>query len=112
VRPVTAQDRLTSREAADRLTSREAADTIGVTVQTVLGHAQAGWLPGMLEAGIWRFEPADVHAFADERQRWVSWARAAELVGYGESVIRTAVHQGRIEQRRSTAPCHHSTVHP
>ncbi|MEI5672630.1 MULTISPECIES: hypothetical protein [unclassified Nocardioides] len=47
----------------------------------------------------WWVREADVTAYADERDQWVSWLKAAEIVGCSHETIRRAVAAGKIEKR-------------
>lgn len=47
----------------------------------------------------WWVREADVTAYAAERDQWVSWLKAAEIVGCSHETIRRAVAAGKIEKR-------------
>lgn len=75
---------------------------------TRLGHADADhivWLvrQGKLEGrkvGVrWWAREAQVDEYAQERDKWVSHVKAAELVGCSHETIRRAVNAGLIEKR-------------
>jgi hypothetical protein len=47
----------------------------------------------------WWVREADIEAYDQERQQWVSWLAAAELAHCSHETIRRAVHAGKIERR-------------
>lgn len=47
----------------------------------------------------WWVRESEIHAYARERDRWVSWMKAAEIVGCSHETIRRAVAAGKIEKR-------------
>ncbi|SDC47184.1 hypothetical protein [Nocardioides lianchengensis] len=61
--------------------------------------ARQGRLEGRKVNGRWWVREAEVEAYREDRDRWISWLDAAQLVGCSHETIRRAVADGRIEKR-------------
>ncbi|MEI5674968.1 hypothetical protein [Nocardioides sp. CCNWLW216] len=78
----------------------EAAEQLGFAHSDhVVWLARQGRLEARKVSTRWWVRQAEVAAYAGERQQWVSWMKAAMMVGCSHETIRRAVAAGRIEKR-------------
>lgn len=82
------------------LTAAEAAALLGVSAATVTRLARVGGVRAERVGSRWWFAEDDTRRVAAERQVWLSFRQAAELVGCSEKAIATAVADGLVNQRR------------
>lgn len=84
------------------LSTAEAADVLGVTAASVRRFAQLGQLEAHRGARVWVTESSVCQLAAEraeDRDRWISWTEAAEIVGCARDLIPQLVAQGHLEQR-------------
>jgi len=88
------------------MTSEEVAERVGLTSSMVHHLARHGKLPSILFNRRRMFDRTDVEHLVQDRERrgsaeaaWVSYARAAEIVGCSEPTISAYVARGRIAHR-------------
>jgi excisionase family DNA binding protein len=90
------------------LSTAEAGDVLGVTAWSVRRFVELGQLEAHRGAWVWVTE-SSVRQLAEERaadrERWISWTEAAEIVGCARDLIPQLVAQGHLEQR----PAHRTT---
>lgn len=66
-----------ARPIEPAMTVREVAKFLNVGSNTVYRLAQLGELPGFKVAGAWRFQPADMQRWIEERKRRTAKSRRA-----------------------------------
>jgi hypothetical protein len=84
------------------LSTTEAADVLGGTAASVRRFADLGRLEAHRGAWVWVTEKSVRQLAAEraaDRERWISWTVAAEIVGCARDLIPLLVAQGHLEQR-------------
>lgn len=78
----------------------EAAELLGfANSDHVIWLARQGRFEARKVSTRWWVRRTDIEAYAADRGQWVSWMKAAEIVGCSHETIRRAVNAGRIEKR-------------
>lgn len=81
------------------LSTAEAAEVMSVTTATILRHADLGHLDVHRgDTRVWVSEKS-VWELVAERDRWISWRIAADILGCPRDVIPRLIEQGHLEQR-------------
>lgn len=80
------------------LSTAEAAEVASVTPATIRRHADLGNLDVHSGTQVWVSETS-VRALAADRDRWISWREAADILGCPRHVIPRLIDQGHLEQR-------------
>lgn len=91
IRPPEPEGWIQATEAAELLGHPQSAHVIYL--------AQQGKFEARKVSTRWWVRRADVEAYAAERDQWVSWLKAAEIIGCSHETIRRAVAAGQIEKR-------------
>ena len=81
------------------LSTAEAAEVLAVTTSTILRHADLGTLD-VHRGGtrVWVSEKS-VRELVADRDRWISWRVAADILGCARDVIPKLIELGHLEQR-------------
>ncbi|SDC21622.1 helix-turn-helix domain-containing protein [Nocardioides lianchengensis] len=91
IRPPESEGWIQATEAAERLGCAHSDHVVYLARQ---GRFEAR------KVGVrWWVRENEVQAYAAERDQWVSWLKAAEIVGCSHETIRRAVAAGKIERR-------------
>lgn len=103
------RDQLRAARDARRIRPPEPDGWIQATeAAEILGHpqsahviylAQQGKFEGRKVSTRWWVRRTEVEAYAADRDQWVSWLKAAEIIGCSHETVRRAVAAGRIEKR-------------
>lgn len=94
------------------LSAAEAAQVLDVTAATVRRRADIGHLETHRGVQLW-VNQESVRALAAERDRWISWSTAAEILGCARELIPRLVEDGHLEKRpghRTTASMSRASV--
>lgn len=82
------------------LTTRQVADLMGVSQCQAGYYAERRHIPAIRnERGHWLLDEAAVHAYAQDRARWVSAATVAAEAGVSSGTVSRAALQGEIVRR-------------
>lgn len=81
------------------IATTRAADLLGCTPHYISHLARTGQLPSRRDGRSLLVDEAAVHKRAETAAQWVSYERAAKIVGCSSSAIVRAVQRGRIERR-------------
>lgn len=92
--------RIVPPEPEGWIQTRDAATRLGYAdADHIVYLIRQGRLEGRKVGSRWWVPAGQVAAYGAERDQWISWLRAADLVGCSHETIRRAVAAGHIEKR-------------